>query len=165
MAMGRLLNMSRNLNFGCGTNIMQGFDNLDLKDFDFNRAHYPIKNDTYGYVYSRHVLEHLREPEKVLNELHRICKPGAVIDIIVPHLNNSGAFSMLGHISYFNDRTFRCLVEKEGWRPVKGWKIIFIREEPTWFGKLIFIPHIRKKLSRMINGIYKQIYVRLEVLK
>ena len=158
------------LHFGCGQNIIFGYDNVDINPpaevrFDFNKFPYPLGDNTYDYIFSRHVLEHLREPEKVLNELHRISKPGAIIDIIVPHMNGDGAFSMLGHISYFNDYSFKCLVCNEGWRKSKGWKIIFIREEPTWFGKLIFIPSLRKKLSKMINGIYKQLFVRLRVIK
>jgi len=73
----------KKLNFGCGEDIRTGWDNVDIqksqkvqKSFDFNKFPYPIKDDTYDYVWSRSVLEHLDEPDKVLHELWRICKRG-----------------------------------------------------------------------------------------
>lgn len=33
----------KRLNFGCGSNIREGWDNVDRQDFDFNEFPYPIK--------------------------------------------------------------------------------------------------------------------------
>ena len=38
-------------------------------------------------IYMEHSLEHLKEWEIVLKELHRICKKGAIVHIKVPHLS------------------------------------------------------------------------------
>jgi len=157
----------RCLNFGAGTDIKEGFDNLDLKDFDFNIFPYPIKDNTYNYIYCHQVLEHLREPEKVLNEFHRICRPFAEIDISVPHFNNEGSFSMLGHVSYFAEASFRCLTDlKDDWcKNNNEWKILSIHSTPSpHFGRFI-LSFLRRPLSLIIRGVYKDIEVKLRVIK
>jgi len=158
------------MNFGCGKDLKKGYDNVDLRDFDFNIFPYPIKNNTYDYVYCHQVLEHLKYPERTLYELHRICKPNAIIDISVPHMNNDGSFSMFGHISYFTEDSFRCLTDlKDEWRywayPGQKWEIVYSDVTPSpHFGR--FIPKfMRKKLSMIIRGIYKDIIVKLRVIK
>ncbi len=154
------------LNFGCGFREKEGYDNVDKKDFDFNIFPYPILKNTYNKVYSHQVLEHLDDPERVLNELHRICKHNAEIEIIVPHFNNEGAFSMLGHKRYFAESSFKCLTEwNEEWRESKKvWEIISLEVTPSRFGR--FIPKImRRPLSLLLRGIQKDICVKLRVVK
>lgn len=48
----------KKLNFGCGHDIKRGWDNVDLQkdkrltnSFDFNKLPYPIKSNTYDYIY------------------------------------------------------------------------------------------------------------------
>ena len=147
----------KQLNFGAGKDIRKGFDNVDIEDFDFNIFPYPVAKNTFDAVYCRHVLEHLEYPKKVLNELHRICKPNACIHIEVPHLNQEGAFSTLSHKSYFSKYSFMELGDK--------FEILSIEETPTeHFG--YFIPKfMRKKLSMIIRGIFKLVIVDLRVIK
>ena len=64
------------LNFGCGTDIKEGYVNADIQEgadlvFDFNKFPYPFKDNEFDYIYSRNVLEYLENPEKVLIELRR----------------------------------------------------------------------------------------------
>jgi len=52
---------------------------------DLNQTPYPFKDDEFDEVWSHHVMEHLEELPKVMEELHRITKPGGKIFIEVPH--------------------------------------------------------------------------------
>lgn len=45
----------------------------------------PIKNDTFDYIYSANVLEHVNDPQKVIHELIRILKPNGVLQIVIPN--------------------------------------------------------------------------------
>jgi SAM-dependent methyltransferase len=155
----------RKLNFGCGMDIKRGFDNVDInsgqgicQSFDFNVYPWPIKDNLYDYVYCRHVFEHLKDIGKVMNELHRICSPNAVIEIYSPHFNDEGAFSTIGHISYFTEYSFTGLPEYK-------WEVIKLESLPSpHFGR--FIPKfMRRKLSVMIRGVWKEIHVILKVKK
>ena len=71
------------------------------KSFDFNKFPYPIKENTYDYVWSRSVLKHLNEPDKTLEELWRICKKDSIIEIIVPYYNNKSAYADMQHKRFF----------------------------------------------------------------
>lgn len=47
-----------------------------------------------------HVLEHLSNPHKVMEELYRISKPNALIKIMTPYFTHVSAYSW-SHIRFF----------------------------------------------------------------
>ncbi len=143
------------LNFGCGNEILEGFDNFDKNDFDFNIFPYPIKDNTYDYVYSKCVLEHLFDIRMVLKELHRIAKNNGKIEIIVPYYNNYTAFSDVGHLHYFNKRSFEDLKMEE----------YFEMNIKLISSKVGLIFPFKNFLSRYFNGLIKQIKVELIIKK
>ena len=162
----------KKLNFGCGNDIKEDFDNVDIqkgkrikKSFDFDKFPYPLKKNTYDYVLIDNVLEHLDNPLRVLLELRKICKPGALIEVIVPHYTHKGAYSDMGHKHFFNDNSFRNL-EKLPTEIDKTpkFKIEELRLKPTILGR-IFPGVIRKKLSQYINGLIGEIRVKIKVIK
>lgn len=162
----------KKLNFGCGEDIRKGFDNVDVqknskifKSFDFNQFPYPLKEDSYDYVWSRSVLEHLNEPDQTLNELWRACKNKAIIEIIVPYYNNKSAVSDMQHRRFFSDTTFKvfveetCKINKE-----KKFKIALLTLVPTKIGR--WLPKfLREKLSLFFGGIISYVHVQLQVIK
>jgi len=162
----------RKLNFGCGEDVKAGWDNMDVqksdkltKSFDFNKFPYPVKENTYDYIYSYNVLEHLQEPDKVLNELWRISKPNAVIEISVPYYNNKGAYSDMQHMHYFSDTTFKvfvdetCKIEKK-----RKFEIIELKMTPSIVGK--FLPRlIREKMALFVGGLLADVKIKLKVSK
>ncbi len=170
--MGKIINYSmKKLNFGCRMGLKEGYDNVDnnrfgsKKKFDFNKFPYPIEENKYDYVYSNEMLEHLDEPDRVLEELWRICKPNAIIEIIVPYYNNKGAYSSMEHKHYFSDVTFKLFVEERKSKDDKvNFEIESLKLVPTIAGK--FFPNfLRNKLSLFIGGLIARIEVRLRVLK
>jgi SAM-dependent methyltransferase len=160
------------LNFGCGEDIKEGFDNVDIqvnpkvqKSFDFDKFPYPIKDNAYDYIWSQNVLEHLNEPDKVLHELWRICKRGGMIRISVPYYNNKGAYSDMQHKHYFSDTTFKifvdetCKINKEKKFEIKRLSLV-----PTIIGR--FMPKFfREKLSLFFGGIIASVLIELIVKK
>lgn len=162
----------KKLNFGCGTDIKEGWDNVDIqkdksltKSFDFDKFPYPIKDNSYDYVYTRNVLEHLKSPDQSLNELWRVCKSNAIIEISVPYYNNKGAYSDMQHKHYFSDSTFICFVnEEKKINKKRKFEIIEIKLIPTNVGKL-FPKIIRNKIAIFIGGMIAQVEVRLKVKK
>ena len=171
---------NKKLNFGCGHDIKDGFDNIDVvkrdkritKTFDFNKLPYPIKDNTYSYIFASQILEHLFEPNKVLMELWRISKKNSIIEIIVPYYTNKSAYTDMEHKTYFSDVSFAKL-DKKFWEKnvFPGWEketyyfnVMSIILMPTKFGK--FIPKsLREKLSLFMSGLINGVHVKLEVLK
>ena len=83
---------SRKLNVGCGKDILIGFTNLDLVKAEgvdvvhnLNKFPYPFKNNQFNEIIAKHIIEHLDEPEKFMEELWRISEPGGKIYIRTPH--------------------------------------------------------------------------------
>jgi SAM-dependent methyltransferase len=103
------------LNLGCGQDILEGFINVDVikgggvdKVWDLNKFPYPFKNDTFEFIKAINVLEHLNNPVRVIEELHRISKPKGVVEIVVPHYSGQIAWSDPTHIRTYGMQTWLC---------------------------------------------------------
>jgi len=101
------------LNMGSGNNILKGYINLDcipLNGVDvihnLEEFPYPFPDNYFKEIYIHQTLEHLSDKTKVMEELYRISKNGAIIDIHVPYFSNCGAFCHAEHKSFFGYNTF-----------------------------------------------------------
>ncbi|MBS3072830.1 methyltransferase domain-containing protein [Candidatus Pacearchaeota archaeon] len=162
----------RNLNFGCGRSLRVGWDNCDVQkgeriiSFDFNKFPYPFKDNTYDLIESRSVLQMLNEPDNVLDELWRIAKNGARINIEVPYWNNKGAYNDIQTKHIFNENSFINFAEQKPCRvdtKIKL-KIRKIEIDSTKVGRL-FPEALRKKLNLFFSGIYSNMKIEFEVIK
>ena len=134
------LQNTRRLNFGCGKDVKEGYENVDLEDFDFNVFPYPYKNNFFDEIFCRQVLQLLQDPERVLNELWRISNQGAIIEIYVAYFNNKGAHNDIKTKYYFNENSFKFFVEHPAEsHKRKKFELIHLYREPTWFLK--WLPH------------------------
>jgi SAM-dependent methyltransferase len=48
--------------------------------------HIPFKSDSFDLVWNAGVLEHFPDPQPMLKEMIRVCKPGGTVCIIVPYI-------------------------------------------------------------------------------
>jgi len=86
----------RYLHIECGNNILPlPFENLDarpLEGVDHVSEAFPLpfEDNTFDLVYSSHVLEHFEKAktQEVVNEWVRILKPGGILRLSVPSLEN-----------------------------------------------------------------------------
>lgn len=84
----------RRLNVGCGRTFHPEWTNVDLESVDPQvlkhdiRQGLPFDDDTFDVVYHSHVLEHLapEDGERLIAECYRVLKPGGVLRIVVPDL-------------------------------------------------------------------------------
>ena len=101
------------LNIGGGDKHYEGFLNVDYDancepDYCFNieKDVWPFEDDSVDAVIAHHIMEHLGEGYfHVMQELYRICKPGTIIDIVVPHHR---------HEHFLNDPTHRRPITVDG---------------------------------------------------
>ncbi|WP_029006795.1 class I SAM-dependent methyltransferase [Azospirillum halopraeferens] len=97
------------LNLGCGGNKRDGYVNVDKFPhftpdvvWDLERFPWPFETDGAEAVALTHVLEHLGGPPDVfigvMKELHRVCRAGARIEIVVPHPRSDSFISDPTHV-------------------------------------------------------------------
>ena len=101
------------LDIGCGKRKLPGSVGIDImKDsqadivWDLNSFPWPIEDNSFDKISCSHILEHLQDVVKVMEEIHRVAKPGAKVDIEVPHFSDPGAFQDPTHRHYFTYFTF-----------------------------------------------------------
>ena len=103
----------RRLHLGCGNNIFPGWINLDLAPLpgvdivhDLHQFPWPFEDVSIDEVYMKDVLEHLPDTVRTMEELYRICTPGARLYIAVPYWNCFEAITDPTHVRFFNEFTF-----------------------------------------------------------
>ena len=97
------------LDIGCGNNKIKGAIGLDIsKDtqadivWDLNTYPYPLETDGIDKIYAKHIIEHVDDPIKFLNEVYRITRPGGSCFIETPHFSCYVAYSEPQHKRYFS---------------------------------------------------------------
>ncbi len=84
------------LNLGCGSRKLDGFVNVDSAPHcepdllvDLEQLPWPFATSSVQEIVLSHVLEHLGQSPKVyldiIAEIYRVCAPGALVRITVPH--------------------------------------------------------------------------------
>ncbi len=102
-----------NLNIGCGRVHRAGAVNLDISPdvgadvvHDLNCLPWPFHDGQFEQIYAYDVLEHVNDVPRVLEEIHRVSRPGALLHVTVPHFSSANAFTDLTHRHYFSWRSF-----------------------------------------------------------
>jgi SAM-dependent methyltransferase len=74
----------------------------------------PFKDECFDFVFSSHVIEHVKEPVKMLRELLRVSK--CKVTVRCPHRKGSGAKRPF-HINYLDEEWFNVLFAKLNCNP------------------------------------------------
>lgn len=103
--------MDKKLNLGCGKDIREGYVNLDCVNLpgvdivhDINLIPIPFEDNIFDEILCSSILEHTNYIP-VLQELHRILKPGGFLKIIVPHFTSKYAYTDPTHCRFFSVQT------------------------------------------------------------
>lgn len=120
--------MALKLNLGCGNLPRQGYVNVDITPYegvdqqvDLNVVPWPWENDSVDEVYASDALEHFAPLGRgagqlnilaVMGEIHRILRPGGLVELIIPSTDGPGAFQDPTHVTYWNKNTFLYFVER-----------------------------------------------------
>jgi len=81
---------------------------------DLNVFPYPLADNEFDMVIAEHVIEHLDDVIKVMEEIHRVCKPGAIVYIEVPHFSSHHFFTDPTHKHAFSSRSFEYFIPAPG---------------------------------------------------
>lgn len=102
----------KKLHIGCGNQIIPHWVNHDLVPLpgvdvvhDLTVFPWPFHDDTFDEIKAYHVLEHLPETIKTLEEIYRISASNARVHIRVPYWNSPDMISDPTHRVFFNEQS------------------------------------------------------------
>lgn len=108
------------LNLGSGADIRKGYVNLDIVKLpgvdivhDIDKFPYPFPDNSFEEIIANHIIEHVEDVPRVLEDLWRISKPNAVIKITTPHHASGNSYGDVTHKHYFNFTAFEHLSNKK----------------------------------------------------
>jgi SAM-dependent methyltransferase len=144
------LNQRRALNLGSGRNYDPEAVNLDIAPgaanpdiiHDLNRLPWPFPDDRFDRIKMFDVLEHLDDTLAVMEELHRVCAPGGILEIVIPHFSCSNAFTDPTHRRYFSFFSFDYFTDGHRWNFYTGCRFEIVSRQlvfqPTLLNKLVW---------------------------
>ncbi len=128
------------LDLGCGNKKRAGAIGVDFNSrtaadviHNLNSFPYPFEDDSFDEIYLDNILEHLDDVIRVMEEVHRICKPGGLVKVIVPYFRSLWAcidpthkhFFAVNSFSYFDPDHIFCIRYDYTLARFKQEKIVF----------------------------------------
>ena len=105
--------MSKILDIGCGRAKTAGAFGIDVLAVpgvdlvhDLNRMPWPLPENRFDLVVCAHILEHVTDVAAVMNEIHRVSRPGARVKIVTPHFSSLNSWEDPAHLHHFAQRSF-----------------------------------------------------------
>ena len=104
----------RILDVGCGINKYPGSIGVDVNpntraDVVCNLDHfpYPFRDDAFDHLRATHVIEHVSDVVKTMEEFHRLVRHGGTVYIATPHYTDFSSFCDPTHRWHLNTFSFR----------------------------------------------------------
>jgi O-antigen biosynthesis protein len=66
----------------------------------------PLPDNSCGVVRAHDALEHIKNSQHLMNEIHRVLAPGGILLSMTPSTDGRGAFQDPTHISFWNQNSF-----------------------------------------------------------
>lgn len=169
------------LDVGCGNKKAEGAVGIDFIGntnadvlHDLNAFPYPFTDNDFDKIVCSHVMEHIENVVKVMEELHRIGKNGAEVVIRTPHFSSLNSWVDPTHKHHFALDSFDYFTEDANKHTYYSTARFKILEKQITFGDslLSMIPKIiclfslklYEKHFAFVFPAY-DVFVRLQILK
>jgi SAM-dependent methyltransferase len=133
------------------------FPDVKLSIADLEKDNLPYENDYFDIIYSKSVIEHFHNPERLVEEIYRVLKPGGLVVTLCPawEYNYRNYFEDYTHRTPFMLPSLRDIflihdfdnVETEFFRQLPSvWKspwLIMVAEITRILAPSLFKPHIK----------------------
>ncbi len=109
------------LDVGCGINKFPGAIGLDNNPAtradvlaDLDKFPYPFRTHSFDALRAIHVIEHVTDVIKTMEEFHRLVRPGGRVHIETPHYTDYSSFCDPTHKHHLNSFSFRYFGQNHG---------------------------------------------------
>ncbi len=110
----------RILDVGCGINKLPGSLGIDRNATtradvlcDLDHFPYPFRDASFDKLQAIHVIEHVSDVIKTMEEFHRLLRPGGEALIVTPHYTDFSSFCDPTHRWHLTSFSLRYFTEKE----------------------------------------------------
>ena len=179
------------INLGCGNNYKEEWINVDVNKeikadvyADFTKK-LPFKNNYADLILLDNIIEHIPQNKFFffMEEIHRVCKDKAIIEIYVPHYSGMHSFKHPTHYNFFGIGSFDTMRPEKCFNgerytkarfELKKEKLLFFHHALINFKFLSKIPinwlfNISRKwqwfCERFMFFGFDEVYYKLEVVK
>jgi SAM-dependent methyltransferase len=104
----------RILDVGCGVNKYPGSVGIDRNPrsradllVDLDSVPYPLCDNSFDELRAVHVIEHVGDVMKTMEEFHRLVRPGGIVFIVTPHYTDFSSFCDPTHRWHLNSFSLR----------------------------------------------------------
>ena len=111
----------RVLDVGCGVNKFPGAIGVDRNPrsradvlCDLDRFPYPFRDSSFDSLRAIHVIEHVSDVIRTLEEFHRLVRPQGTVHIVTPHYTDFSSFCDPTHRWHLNSFSLRYFGENHG---------------------------------------------------
>ena len=111
----------RTLDVGCGINKYPGAIGIDRNPrsradviCDLDRFPYPFRDNSFNQVRVIHVIEHVSDVIRAMQEFHRVAAPLGRVILVTPHYTDFSSFCDPTHRWHLNSFSFRYFGEDHG---------------------------------------------------
>ncbi len=111
----------RILDVGCGINKLAGAIGIDRNPAsradvicDLDRFPYPFRDASFDKLQAIHVIEHVSDVIKTMEEFHRLVRAGGEVFIVTPHYTDFSSFCDPTHRWHLNSFSLRYFGENHG---------------------------------------------------
>jgi SAM-dependent methyltransferase len=104
----------RTLDVGCGINKLPGSIGIDRNPAsradvicELDQFPYPFRDSCFDALQAVHVIEHVGDVMKTMEEFHRLVRPGGEVRIVTPHYTDFSSFCDPTHRWHLNSFSLR----------------------------------------------------------
>jgi SAM-dependent methyltransferase len=104
----------RVLDVGCGINKLPGAVGLDRNPrsaadvlADLDAFPYPFRDSAFDRLQAIHVIEHVADVMRTMEEFHRLVRAGGTVVVVTPHYTDFSSFCDPTHRWHLNSFSFR----------------------------------------------------------
>lgn len=103
----------KTLDIGCGTDKLPASIGIDANPssdadiiHDLDVRPWPIKDNEFDYIRAQDILEHVRDFFGVMEEVYRVAKPGAIVEVRMPFMSSRHFATDPTHVRAGTSSTF-----------------------------------------------------------
>lgn len=140
-----------------GFNKPIGFTSIDREDgdilTDLNKG-IPLRSGSVGIVRAYDAIEHLKDKQHTMKEIHRVLAPGGILLSMTPSTDGRGAWQDPTHVSFWNENSFWYYTRPQQMQYIRNTDVRFFESSlrtifPTDWHRLHNISYVEAFLEKI----------------